>query len=120
MSTVLSNYVFGSVSKEGSVSMFCGTFAITGLIALFLSGKVSARLKTVLGSFAVLFVMILYWEPFCTVFSLFKAVSSFWYRYSYLTIFGILFIAAFFYLAFLDKESPKQCYFCRASAPAAS
>lgn len=105
-STVLSNYVFGSVSKEGSVSLFCGTFAITGLIALFLSGKVSARLKTVLGSFAVLFVMILYWEPFCTVFSLFKAVSSFWYRYSYLTIFGILFIAAFFYLAFLDKESP--------------
>lgn len=105
-STVLSNYVFGSVSKDGSVSLFCGTFAITGVIALFLSGKVSARLKTVLGSFAVLFVMILYWEPFYTVFSLFKAVSSFWYRYSYLTIFGILFIAAFFYLAFLDKESP--------------
>ena len=105
-STVLSNYVFGSVSEEGNVSLFCGTFAITGLIALFLSKKASARLKTVLGSFAVLFVMLLYWEPFYTVFSLFKVVSSYWYRYSYLAIFGLLFIAAFFYLVFLDKESP--------------
>lgn len=105
-STILSNYVLGSVSTKGEVSLFCGTFAITGLIAFFISKKVSARLKTVLAGFAVLSVMLLYWEPFYTVFSLFKSVSSYWYRYSYITIFGLLFIAAFFYIIFLEKESP--------------
>lgn len=37
--TALSNYVFGSTSVYGCVSLFCGTFAILGLIALFLSKK---------------------------------------------------------------------------------
>lgn len=38
--TALSNYVFGSTSVYGCVSLFCGTFAILGLIALFLSKNI--------------------------------------------------------------------------------
>ena len=47
--TALSNYVFGSTSVYGCVSLFCGTFAILGLIALFLSKKISRKQKLIFG-----------------------------------------------------------------------
>lgn len=49
--TALSNYVFGSTSVYGCVSLFCGTFAILGLIALFLSKKISRKTETDLWMF---------------------------------------------------------------------
>ncbi len=103
--TALSNYVFGSTSVYGCVSLFCGTFAILGLIALFLSKKISRKQKLIFGCFTFLSILLIYWFPFYTVFSLFKNVSSYWYRYSYINIFGILFVAAVFYLTVLEQEN---------------
>ena len=103
--TALSNYVFGSTSVYGCVSLFCGTFAILGLIALFLSKKISRKQKLIFGCFTFLSILLIYWFPFYTVFSLFKNVSSYWYRYSYINIFGILFVATVFYLTVLEQEN---------------
>ena len=55
--------------------------------------------------FTFLSILLIYWFPFYTVFSLFKNVSSYWYRYSYINIFGILFVAAVFYLTVLEQEN---------------
>lgn len=105
--TALSNYVFGSTSVYGCASLFCGTFAIIGLIALFLSRKISRKRKLIFGGFTFLSLLLIYWFPFYTIFSLLKNVSSYWYRYSYVNIFGILFVAAVFYLTVLEQENAR-------------
>ena len=42
--------------------------------------------------------MMFYWKPLVSLFSLLRDVESFWYRYAYVGIFALIFIAASFYL----------------------
>jgi len=53
--------------------------------------------KIVLALAAVIGVLILYWNPLYIAFCLFKSVMSYYCRFSYLTIFILLFIAAEFF-----------------------
>ena len=46
---------------------------------------------------AVLVAMIFYFGPLCFIFSLFRSVGSYWYRYSYIGSFTIIYFAGYFY-----------------------
>lgn len=96
---VIQNYVLGAKSSVGSVSLYCGVFALLGCISCFWSSKISKRIKVVFFVFLSFTVLIFYWKPLCFVFSLLKNVNSFWYRYSYLGIVVILFFAAYYYFS---------------------
>ena len=95
---VVSNYAFGNISTKGSPSLFAGSFVFIGIALLFLAGWKNIREKIVYGVFLLFTVMIFYWKPLVTLFSLLREVESFWYRYAYVGIFALIFIAASFYL----------------------
>ena len=48
--------------------------------------------------------LMLFWNPVVTIFSLFKIVSSYWYRYGYICIFIILFLAQEFFCSCSEKD----------------
>lgn len=95
---VVSNYSFGCISTKGSPSLFAGSFVFIGIVLLFIAGWKNLKEKIVYGVFLLFTVMIFYWKPLVSLFSLLREVESFWYRYAYVGIFALIFIAASFYL----------------------
>ena len=95
--TVLPNFSVGSTNSRGSVSLFCGSLALLGCIGVFLSEKIRGTQKIILGCLMAVILALFYWQPLVLLFSLLKDVSSYWYRYSYGAIAGLIFCAAFYY-----------------------
>lgn len=115
--SVIQSYSLGSVSEYGNVSLYCGGFAVIGFISCFFARSISKKTKLVFGIMSCLVVMLFYWNVFYILFSLFKSVGSYWYRYSYVGIILILFMAAYFYISVMEKEHwkiiIKSCFsFC--------
>lgn len=97
--SVIQKYTYGSVSTYGSVALFCGMLPLIGVIGFFsVKGSIYRKEKIILGCALLISVLFYFWRPFFVVFSLLKDASSYYYRYSYITIFVIIFIAAYFYL----------------------
>ena len=92
--SVAQNNVIGSFSEPGSVSLFCGSFVVLTVIHLFRDKKNSLMEKLRVGYLLAFGVLIFIYDPLFFAFSLFKDVSSYWYRYSYVGCFIILYIAA--------------------------
>lgn len=95
--STIQNFVLGSVSSNNSVSLFCGSFVLLGCLSFFTSKNVDKFKKVVLGIALFWGIMLFYWQPIYFIFSLLKDVSSYWFRFSYITIFLLVFIAAHFY-----------------------
>lgn len=96
--SVISNYGPGLISLKGSVSLYCGSFVLMGVMLFFVCGKASVRTKIISGILLAFTVLMFFWEPLVLLFSIFRNVESFWYRYSYLGVFVLVFIAAQYYL----------------------
>ncbi len=101
--SVIQGYALGAKSSYGSVSLFCGSLALIGLVLCFLSKGISFKTKAAFGTMLGGVLLLFYWKPLYTMFSLFKSVGSYWYRYSYVGILCILFLAAYFWI----KENPE-------------
>ena len=95
--SAITKYSIGALSENGSVSLFCGSIALIGCIGAFFSKGISRQQKLILGCFLGTTILLFYWQPLWIIFSLFKDASSYWYRYSYVGIFTILFIASIFF-----------------------
>lgn len=95
--STIQNYSLSATSTWGSVSLFCGSFGLLGCICFFFSKQTNVRKKFVIGSMLGISILFYYWVPFVLLFSLLKNAESYRYRYSYVTIFLILFIAAVYY-----------------------
>ena len=94
---LISNLTISAKSSQGSVSLYTGSFAVIGCIAYFLSSKKGTAEKRIHALLAVLVAMIFYFGPLCFIFSLFRSVGSYWYRYSYIGSFTIIYFAGYFY-----------------------
>lgn len=99
-------YSVGAQSQYGTVSLFCGTLALTGCIACFFSNEIKACKKIVLGAMAVITILMFYWQPFFSLFSLLKSATSYWYRYSYCGIVVVLFMAATYFFTTNFEKNP--------------
>lgn len=95
--SVLSNYVFGFASVKGSVNLFAGSFVFIGIVLLFFS-SIKLKDKLVYGLLLVLVVLSFYWQPLVALFSMLRNVEGFWYRYAYVGIFALVYLASVFYL----------------------
>lgn len=102
--SVIPEYTLGATSQYGKVSLFCGSLALLGCLSIIFLNKVSKKEKIIFGIFLIIIILMFYWNPFFVVFSLFKSASSYWYRYSYLGIFAILFMAAYFYKNGIEQK----------------
>ncbi|MCD7751355.1 MAG: YfhO family protein [Lachnospiraceae bacterium] len=103
---ITQNFTVGATSFYGNVALYCGSFALLGCIGFFFTKKITPLRKIKTGIVLLFALLIYYWQPLFIIFSLFKNAESFWYRYSYVTIFLVIFIAAAFYAA-LDSEAMK-------------
>ncbi len=91
--SVIQNYTYGAKSDYGSAALFCGSLAIVLAIFAVCNNTICKRKRAL---FAVLLswsVVIFYWHPLYMMFSLFQWATSYYYRYSYIAIFCILFLA---------------------------
>ena len=103
--SVIEGFSLGAVSTSEKVSLFCGSVIVIGIIAIFFEKKIAIKLKAFFCILLVGTLMMYYWNPLFLAFSLFKDASSYWYRYSYVGIFFVIFAAAYYYLQCANEES---------------
>lgn len=96
--TVLRNYVYGATSAENSVALFCGCIVVIGVFAFFLNKKIKVSEKVKCGLLLLFAILSMYWKPLISAFSMFQDVNGYWYRYSYLAIFVLIYIAGEYFL----------------------
>ena len=101
--STLLNYSFGMISVRGGVSLFAGSFVLLGVVLLFIAGTQKLKEKIMYGILLIFTVLIFIWQPLVALFSMLRYVEAFWYRYSYVGIFALIYLAGAFYL-----ESSKQ------------
>lgn len=104
--SVIQGYSLGAISGLGYVSLFCGTLALIGTIGCFLSKEIKSSKKIVLGVFVGFSVLMYYWQPLFGLFSLLKTSESFFYRYSYCSIFTLVFMAGMFFFTTNYEKKP--------------
>lgn len=94
---VICGYTIGATSSRGMVATFCGSVVLIGVIMYFTS--VSASKKEKYSILLVIAIVLLgcYYQPFFAIFSLFQNAESYYYRFSYLICFTLIYIAACFY-----------------------
>lgn len=90
---LIQNFVHGSVSDFGKVSLFCGSFVLAGVVLFFRDKAILKRNKISAAVMLLLGILVFYWSPLYFLFSLLKQVESYWYRYSYIIIFLLVFLA---------------------------
>ncbi len=102
----LRGYHIGAVSEKGYAALFCGGIAVFAAAALIFSASIRIGQKIAFLLMMGICYLMLQWEPAMMAFSLFKRADSYWYRYSYLVCFALLFGAgAYFSRAAKDRWS---------------
>ena len=107
-------YVIGTESAHGFAALFCGGIAIPAAAALLFSGGFRIRQKISVVVLAGFCFLMLHWEPAMLAFSLLKRADSYWYRYSYLVCFTLLFCAGA-YLSRAEKDRWSKGFMIAAS-----
>lgn len=109
--TIFSGFLLGVESRHGSPALESTSLVLVGIlsvVAIFWSEKKQNYKYHIL--FLAFAILILYWQPFIFLFSLFKNVGSYWYRYSHLVGFTLVMIAAVAYNNELNiKKTAKSC-----------
>ncbi len=95
---LVSGYAPGMVSIKGSCSLFAGSLVIIGVILFFFCPAFDRWTRSVVAVMLAFTAMTYVFRPLVTVFSIFRNVESYWYRYSYTGIFFLCFIAAAFFM----------------------
>ena len=106
--TVAEKMVPGAVSELGSVSLYCGSFALIGCIGSMLGYGVERKKRIFSFVLSVCVLALFYWNPCYVIFSLFKDVASYWYRYSHVGIMTMVFLASLFFLEEREETIAKS------------
>lgn len=91
---VLSGFAIGSQSYNGGVSLFCGSLVFIALGVYFVSKNFTLKDKIANGIILFAFLMLCYFKPLEYIANGFRDITSYWYRYSYIIIAFLIFIAA--------------------------
>ena len=102
--SLITRYSIGAESEFSAFSIYCGAFILICLI-LFFTTRVTKTRNKIIGAVMLFSVVImLYWQPFFFLFSLLKRVGSYYSRYSYIAVFILVFIAAFYLADSITKK----------------
>lgn len=108
--SAIQKYTYGATSELGSVALFCGSITIVFAMAVLFYHGVDIRKRILFSGLLGGSLLIFYWNPLYTVFSLFQWVSSYHYRYSYVSIFSILFISVIGYHELNDEKRAHRFF----------
>ncbi len=101
---LLQGLMMGTISQEGKVSLFVGSFSLIGAASYFVFPGISRRRKIWALLWIIFPIVVFYWKPLFFLFSLLKNANSYWYRYSFVAIFPIIFLAARYFSQFNQIE----------------
>lgn len=101
------NYTVGGTSAPSQVSLFAGSLVLVGVLSFFFNRNYKCREKCIVGIGLVFAVFMYFYSPTHFLFSLLKTAESYWYRYSYVSIMYLIFVAG---LSF-SKADTKLRYF---------
>ena len=101
----IQNYYLGAKSDFNALSIFCGSIPLLGCFGFFISKNQDKNTKITLGIALLVSIMFCYWQPFFFMFSLLKEAWSYYYRYSYIVIFVLIFIAANYYKLIEEEKN---------------
>lgn len=93
--SLLTNWCIGAVSDKGSVSLFCGSLAAVGFLCLFVNREIPGRVRLCFAAMTLAVTSLFFLSPLIQLYSLLKPVTSYWYRYSYVGSFFLIFGAAY-------------------------
>lgn len=96
-SAVLKGLTWGTFSSNGHVSLFAGSFVLIGVVGHFFQRGISKKLLGLILLMLFFVLAIYFWNPLFLLFSLLKSATSYWYRYSYVTIFFLIWLAGAFF-----------------------
>lgn len=95
--SIVQYYAIGAVSNHNHAALYCGSLPLLGCLGINCVKGLSDAKRKVLNVFLLFVVLLFYWQPLFLLFSLLKNASSFWFRYAYIGIFSLIFIAAAVY-----------------------
>ena len=104
--SAMQKYTYGSISEYGSAALFCGSLSVILAISGLFNKNIPFKKRILMGGLFAFVLVSLYWHPIYSLFSMFQWVGSYYYRYSYVAIFTILFLAAYGNEAFTKKQIP--------------
>lgn len=91
------NYSIGTESNPYFASIFAGMIVMLLIIGLLLS-KINIKKRIIYISVLVFIFLIFHWQILSFAFCLFKAVSSYHFRYAYVGSFLFIYLSSFFLL----------------------
>lgn len=94
--SLIGNYHVGAVSDYGDPTIYCGSLALLGVIGLFCAKSIPVREKVLGAVLLVASTFMYYWEIYNHVFSLLRQATSYYFRYSYVSAFAMIFLSALF------------------------
>lgn len=92
---------------EGNPPIYVGSFALLGIILLFVNKETEKNKKILFGSILLGGILVFDFKPFNYVFSLFKIPSSHTYRYAFLYSFLLIFVGAWGFTAVKEIKSKE-------------
>ena len=101
---VICGYTIGATSTKGMLSVFCGGGVLIGVIGFFISTAVSRKTKIATGIVLLICVLSCYYQPLFGVFSMFQIADSYYYRFSYVVCFALIYTAALFFYSINQSD----------------
>ena len=95
--SVIQYYTLGAASGKDHVALYCGSLPIIGCLLFNFDKVLDNKKRVVLNILLAFTILVFYWQPLFFLFSLLKDASSYWFRYAYIGIFSVVFIAAQYY-----------------------
>lgn len=92
---IFRGFVIGSNVNTREISLYCGLLVLILCISFLANKKVVLYEKTIIGLAVIFCVVICFFRPLENIWNGFRIASSYFYRFSYLTIFMLIFMAAF-------------------------
>ena len=113
--TSLAGLSLGTESFNGGMTVFCGSLVTLALFLYFTHRQYSIREKVISGTFVLVFLLLAYFEPFAYIANGFRNITSYWYRYGYIVMAFLIFLAARYYET-VKEETPARLYKAAAGA----
>lgn len=86
------------------LTLFCGTIALLGMIAFFLSHKQNSKTKLWTAGYLIFFIFSAVFIPFENIWNGFRNVYSYYCRFSFVISFFIIYLAAAFLTTFIIER----------------
>lgn len=113
--SAIQTYGIGATSSEAAVTLFCGSLTLIGVVGCFITKQFKSYKKTIYCILLIVLLLCFYWNPGFMLFSLLKSANSFWYRYAYVAVFALIFMATDFFINGQPQKIKNSIYVIIAS-----